>query len=77
MIKIKLFGTLRLKTGCKEIDADIKSIREAYGVLAQHTGLKEKEFKQCVIAVNGTPCKVTASLQEGDEIAFFSPSGGG
>lgn len=77
MVKIKLFGTMRLKTGCKEIDADIKSIREAYAVLAQHTGLKEKEFKQCVVAVNGSPSKVSASLQEGDEIAFFSPSGGG
>jgi molybdopterin converting factor small subunit len=77
MVKIKLFGTLRLKTGCKEFDADIKSIKEAYGVLAQHTGLKEKEFKQCVVAVNGSPAKLSTPLQEGDEIAFFSPSGGG
>ena len=77
MIKIKLFGTLRLKTGCKEIDADIKSIKEAYRVLSEHTGLPSKEFKQCVVAVNGSPVKTSASLQEGDEIAFFSPSGGG
>jgi molybdopterin converting factor small subunit len=77
MIKIKLFGTLRLKTGCKEIDADITSIKEAYGVLSQYTGLKEKEFKQCVVAVNGSPAKLSTPLQEGDEIAFFSPSGGG
>jgi len=77
MVKIKLFGTMRLKTGCKELDAEVRSVREAYGVLAQHTGLPQKEFKQCVVAVNGKPSKPSTSLQDGDELALFAPSGGG
>jgi len=77
MIKIKLFGTLRLKTGCKEIEADIKSARDAFVILSEHTGVPVREFKQCVIAVNGKPAKASTSLQDGDEVAFFTPSGGG
>ena len=77
MVKIKLFGTLRLKTGFKEMEADISSIREAWPLLAKATDLSAREFKKCIIAVNGVPCKASAKLSDGDEITLFSPSGGG
>ena len=77
MIKIKLFGTLRLKTGFKGTEADITSVREAWQLLSDATGLPAKEFKKCIVSVNGKPSKVSAKLQEGDELSFFSPSGGG
>ncbi len=77
MITIKLFGTLRLKTGFKSIDADITSVRQAWQVLSDETGLPAKEFKKCIVAINGAQSKASAPLQEGDEVAFFSPSGGG
>lgn len=77
MVSIKLFGTLRLKTGCKQVTAEITHVKEACDILAAKTGLSSKEFKKCVIAINGKPSNFHASLQDGDELAFFSPSGGG
>ncbi len=77
MVSIKLFGTLRLKTGCKGITADISSVRDAWPLLAEETGLPVREFKKCIIALNGKPCKPSAKLSDGDEITLFSPSGGG
>jgi molybdopterin converting factor small subunit len=77
MVKIKLFGTLRLKTGFKETEADISSIREAWEILSEATDTPAKEFRKCIVALNGKPCKASAKLSDGDEITLFSPSGGG
>jgi len=77
MVTIKLFGTLRLKTGCKVVTAEVSDVKAACQLLAEETGLAAKEFRRCVIAVNGKPSKNSAVLQEGDEVSFFSPSGGG
>jgi len=77
MVKIKLFGTLRLKTGFKSTEAEISNIKEAWQLLSDKTGVPAKEFKKCIISLNGQRCKVSVRLQEGDELAFFSPSGGG
>lgn len=77
MVKIKLFGTLRLKTGFREMEADITGIREAWPLLSDATGIPAKEFKKCITAVNGKPCKTSAKLNDGDELSLFSPSGGG
>lgn len=77
MIKIKLFGTLRLKSGFKEMEADISAVREAWPLLAEATGLPSREFKKCIIALNGKPCKASVKLSDGDELTLFSPSGGG
>jgi len=77
MVTIKLFGTLRLKTGFKQIEADITSVREAQQILGEHTGFPAKEFKKCVMALNGTPCKSSAKLSDGDILTFLSPAVGG
>lgn len=77
MVKIKLFGTLRLKTGFKETTADITSVKEAWAVLSEETGIPVREFKKCIAALNGQPCKASAKLSDGDVITLFSPSGGG
>lgn len=77
MVTIKLFGTLRLKTGCKGIEAEASTVREACSLMAEATGLSQGEFKKCIAVVNGAQVKLSAPLQDGDELAFFSPSGGG
>lgn len=77
MVKIKLFGSLRLKTGLKELDADIHKVKEAFPLLAEATGLKEKEFKQCVMLINGKQVKANALLVDGDELELLTPAGGG
>lgn len=77
MVKIKLFGSLRLKTGIKELDADISRVKEAFPLLASATGLKEKEFKQCVMLINGKQVKSNAMIFDGDELELLTPAGGG
>lgn len=77
MVTIKLFGTLRLKTGCKGIKAEVSTVKEGCEALAEATGLSYKEIKKCITVVNGAQTKLSAPLQDGDELALFSPSGGG
>ena len=47
MVTIKLFGSMRLKTGFKEMEAYASSVSEACGLLARATGHDKKEFKNC------------------------------
>lgn len=77
MVTIKLFGTLRLKTGCSCIEADVSTVKEGCEAISDATGLPFKEIKRCITVVNGTQTKLSAPLQDGDELALFSPSGGG
>jgi len=77
MVKIKLFGSLRLKTGCKELDADIARVKDAFPLLANETGLKASEFKQCVMMINGKQAKANTMLLDGDELILLTPAGGG
>ena len=77
MVKIKLFGSLRLKTGLKELDADISRVKDAFLLLAKATGLKEKDFKQCVMLINGKQVKASTLLLDGDELELLTPAGGG
>lgn len=80
MIKIKLFGSLRLKTGCKGLEADSKDVRtvkEACVLMADTTGMTLAEYKNCVIMLNGKQAKISSKLSDGDELVFLAPSGGG
>ncbi len=77
MVTIKLFGTLRLKTGCKGIEVEASTVKEGCEALSATTGLPLKEIKRCIAVVNGSQVKLSTPLQDGDELAFFSPSGGG
>lgn len=77
MVTIKLFGSLRLKTGFKEMQAYASSVSEACGLLARATGYDKKEFKNCLFVINGRHAKYSSALSEGDELILMSPSGGG
>ena len=80
MIKIKLFGSLRLKTGCKGLEADskdVRTIKEACVLMADTTGMATAEYKNCVIMLNGKQAKISSKLSDGDELVFLAPSGGG
>ena len=80
MIKIKLFGSLRLKTGCKGLEADskdVRTIKEACVLMADTTGMTTAEYKNCVIMLNGRQAKISSKLSDGDELVFMAPSGGG
>lgn len=77
MVTIKLYGTLRLKTGCRSIKAAASTVKEGCEAISEATGIPFKEVKKCITVVNGTQTKLSAPLQDGDELALFSPSGGG
>ena len=80
MINIKLFGSLRLKTGFKGLDADskdIKTVKDACVLMADATGMTVGDYKNCVIMLNGRQIKPSSKLSDGDELVFLAPSGGG
>ena len=80
MINIKMFGSLRLKTGFKggEVDySKVSSVKEACEYLSEITGKDPKEFKNCNYVVNGKMVKPNAKLNDGDELVLMAASGGG
>ncbi len=77
MIKVKLFGPLRLRTGFKEMEVYASNISEVCLLLSRVTGWGLKEFKGCAFFVNGKEVKKSAKLKEGDELVLLSPPKGG
>jgi len=77
MIKIKLFGALRLKCGIAAMDVYAMNVKEACRLLSKATGYPEKEFKNCTFMINGKSVRYSAKLHDGDELTLMSPSGGG
>lgn len=77
MVSIKLFGSLRLKTGFKGMEAYVSTVKEACEVIARATGWEIRDFKRCVFMVNGKQSKLSAALCDGDELVLMAPSGGG
>ena len=84
MVKVKLFGTLRLDSGVKEFSAEAGSVRELYPLLLREIrerspdcGVTEAELKACLIAVNGRQAGPRAKLRDGDTVSFFPAVAGG
>lgn len=80
MATIKLFGSMRLKTGCKGLEVpagDAPSVKAACQLLAGETGHNIKEFKNCVFMINGKPAKFTSPLKDNDELVLLAAAGGG
>ncbi len=77
MVTIKLFGSLKLKTGFKGMEADVKNVKEACEALSAETGLTLKEIKNCVVMINGKQSKLSSKLADGQEVVFLTPAGGG
>jgi len=82
MIKLKLYGLLRLDCGLKELELDISSTAELMGALdarllelgreAQH-----KKLQNFIVTVNGKPVKGKVPLKDGDEVCLLSAVAGG
>ncbi len=77
MVTVKMFGPLRLKTEFRDFCAELHSVRDACTLMAERTGLPEKEFRACVFMVNGVSANLRTKLKDGDELVFLAPSGGG
>jgi len=81
MVKVKLFGVMRLKTKIKEIDIPEGRISDALPLIVSKadpvSGVTVKELKNCVIMINGKQSNCRAKVKNGDEVVFLSPAGGG
>jgi len=77
MVTIKLFGSMRLKTGCKGLEADVADVKAACQLLADTTGHSIKDFRNCVVMINGKQAKHSAKLKDGDELVLMAAAGGG
>lgn len=74
MVKVKLFGVARLKTGVSEFEADIDTMDELKNSVL---GMTKREVKDLVILVNGKSVGRWYKFKDGDEIVMLSPAGGG
>ena len=84
MVTVKLFGTLRLETGVKELQLEAGSIRELIPLLCRELrrqrpdcAVSEKDLRACLTAVNGVRVSLRAKLNDGDVVSFFPAAAGG
>ena len=84
MITVKLFGTLRIDSGVKQVQAEASRVKELYApvleaIRAQQpdTCVTIKTLKGCRIAVNGVNAAPSTALQPGDTVYFFPAVAGG
>ena len=84
MVKVKLFGTLRLDTGLKELSLDAATVRELYPLLLAEakkanpsTKVSAADIDGCIVMINGVQGKKTSRLKDGDTVMLMSPVCGG
>ena len=84
MVRVKVYGTLRLDSGVKELCAEADSIRALYPlILAEilrrcpEARITERQLKACLVSVNGKPASPRTRLRDGDVVGFFPPAAGG
>ena len=84
MVKVKLFGTFRLDTGLKELDAEASSVKELYPILLEEakkvnptTTITAADIDGCIVVINGKQRKKNSKLKDGDMVFLMSPVTGG
>lgn len=84
MITVKLFGTLRIDTGVKEVFVQGKRVKELYEPILEeilrmnpNSGVTLKKLKSCNAAVNGTLSSPGTKINDGDIVYLFPAVAGG
>lgn len=84
MVTVKLFGSLRLDTGVKSLSLEAASVRELYPLIAAEilksapdSGIREKDLKSCMVAINEEKVNAKAKLKDGDVVYIIPPAAGG
>lgn len=74
MIKVRIFGVVRLKAGISGFETNVQTLDELLGMIP---GVSRREAKDLVVLVNGQSVKKSYHFQDGDEVSFLAPAGGG
>lgn len=84
MITLKLFGTLRVDAGIKELQLEGNRVKDLYAPAFAairernpNADITLRKLKNCNVAVNGTLVSPGTKLKDGDEVYFFPAVAGG
>ena len=82
MVKVKLFGLLRIDSGIKELSAEADIVKDIFHVLieaASRNGktITVKDINSCAVMVNGQQATKNTKIKDGDEVVFMSMVAGG
>ncbi len=84
MVTVKLFGTLRLESGVREMTAEAETVKALYPLVIREirtvkpdSAITEKALRGCLVAVNGVQAGPRAKLRAGDVVYFFPAVAGG
>ena len=76
MIRVKLYGLLRIESGIKERQLEAAAVREVLEEL-ERCGIPRKKLEAAVILVNGSSANKRSKLTDGDTVVLMSPVAGG
>ncbi len=83
MIKVRMFGVIRLGSGVKEFDTDtahVKTVNDCFDILniKSAPGADKFTFDDSQVFVNHTrTTKKDFAVKDGDEVWLMSPAAGG
>ena len=84
MVKVGVYGVLRLDSGVKSFETEAKDVPELVQRVYEEAKrvrpdscVTVKDIKGCMVVVNGKMAKPNAKLKDGDEIMLIPASGGG
>ena len=76
MIRVKLYGLLRIESGIKERQMEAATVKEVLEEL-ERCGIPRKKLDATVILVNGKNANKRSKLTDGDTVVLMSPVAGG
>lgn len=84
MVTVKLFGTLRLESGVKELTAEAETVKALCPLILREIraakpdcAVTEKALRGCLVAVNGIRVGPRTRLRDGDVVYFIPAAAGG
>lgn len=84
MVTVKLFGTLRLDSGIKELTVSAGVVKDLLPLIVSEMkkldpslGITVKDLKSCIMSVNSKQVTLKTRLNDGDVLFMLPAVGGG